>query len=192
VKPINCILLAGGQSTRMGVDKALLSFGTSSVLQYMVNNIKEMEIISEILICSNNSSHFVEGTNRLDDAINNCGPIGGIYAGLSQSSTDYNWVVSCDAPFIHSSILVDLMQHITSEQAVIPIYKGKEMFTLGVYHITLIPVIEQCIREKNYKLKNVLDQSKTNYIDLSHYDEKIFANMNTFEHYQKALKQLNK
>lgn len=184
--------MAGGQSTRMGKDKALLSFGMGSVLQYMVNNLMEMEIISEILICSNDPSHFLEGAKRLDDAVNNCGPIGGIYAGLLHSSTEYNWVVSCDAPFINSSLLVDLMHPITTEQAIIPVYKGKEMFTLGVFHITLIPIIEQCIRKKNYKLKNVLDQSKTKYIDLSHYDEKIFANLNTFEHYQEALKQLNK
>ena len=102
-KNITAIVLAGGKSSRMGSDKALLLYKNKTFLEHVVCAIKPL--VDEILIISDNKDHQVNDCTTIPDLILNSGPIAGIYTGLKNSKTENNLVLSCDIPLVQTSIL---------------------------------------------------------------------------------------
>ena len=102
-KKLNGIILAGGKSSRMGRDKALLIFNNKTFLDHIVCAIKPL--VDEILIISSNKDHQVDDCTTIADLISNSGPIAGIYTGLKHTNTENNLVLSCDIPMVQTSIL---------------------------------------------------------------------------------------
>ncbi|HSO89343.1 MAG TPA: molybdenum cofactor guanylyltransferase, partial [Draconibacterium sp.] len=92
---ITGIILSGGQSTRMGTDKALLQIKGKTLLERAVEICNP--VCNAILISSNNPEHEKYGYQIYPDEIKNCGPLGGIYSCLKKSDTDWNFILSVDA-----------------------------------------------------------------------------------------------
>ena len=108
-KHITGIILAGGKSSRMGADKALFVLNGSTFLDHIIRTLKPL--VDDILIVSNDERHGKFNLKRVRDTINNAGPISGLHAGLTHSSTENNLVLSCDIPLIETSILEVLLQN---------------------------------------------------------------------------------
>ena len=85
---ITGIILSGGQSTRMGTDKALLQINEKTLLENAIEICKP--VCKEILISSNNPEHEKFGYKIIPDEIKNCGPLGGIYTCLKNSNTEWD------------------------------------------------------------------------------------------------------
>jgi molybdopterin-guanine dinucleotide biosynthesis protein A len=97
------IILAGGESLRMGGDnKALLMFGEEALIQRQIRIMKT--ICSEIIIVTNTPKQFLrkvdESVRIITDYIPNKGPLSGMHAGLTLSRNKNAWVVGCDMPFL--------------------------------------------------------------------------------------------
>ncbi len=102
-KDIVAILLAGGKSTRMRKDKALLDYEGSSFLAHLVKVSKS--IAASTLISSNNVMHQLEGVSRIKDLKENCGPLMGLYSCMSSLDANYFLVLSCDSPLISVELI---------------------------------------------------------------------------------------
>src|SRR6185295_9787276 len=92
--PASGFILAGGQSVRLGRDKATLDWHGRSLLDHMVN-----------LMSSVCESVQVVGRGNLPDLHPGLGPIGGIFTALSSSTTDLNLIVGVDLPLLTSRFL---------------------------------------------------------------------------------------
>ena len=108
-KHITGIILAGGKSSRMGTDKALFVLNGSTFLDHIIRALEPL--VDDILIISNDEQHKPCNLKRVRDTINDAGPISGLHAGLTHSSTENNLVLSCDVPLIESSMLEVLLQN---------------------------------------------------------------------------------
>jgi molybdenum cofactor guanylyltransferase len=179
---ITGIILTGGKSSRMGSDKALLEFEGQSLLKRAVDFCSAF--CDEVLISSSNPEHRVEGGTRIDDEVKECGPMGGIYSCLKQSSSDWNFVLSVDAPFVQSDFILCLQGQSADFDAVIPVHEGKKEPLIAFYHKKALPEIETHIKAENYKMHFLLQQLNTHFVDagawLGKYP-KIFNNLNTPE-----------
>src|SRR5258708_4089918 len=91
-------LLAGGRSSRMGRDKALLPFGSSTLAAHIATQIRDAAGNVTILAPPERYAHL--GLPVLADAIPNCGPLGGLYTALQSTTADWNVLVACDLPRI--------------------------------------------------------------------------------------------
>jgi molybdenum cofactor guanylyltransferase len=92
--PISGFVLAGGKSSRMGQDKALLNWRGRTLVEHMV------ELLSSVT-----RDVRVVGRPPLPDVIEDCGPLGGIATALQTSQTDANLVVAVDLPFLIEDFL---------------------------------------------------------------------------------------
>ena len=110
LKSIGAIVLAGGQSRRMGQDKGLMFLNGKPMISHVLNAIKESGI-NEILIISNNNEYSKFGHPVFNDEYLDKGPLGGIHSGLSNSSKEYNLVITCDTPFVDSEMITQLMSN---------------------------------------------------------------------------------
>ena len=109
---INGLVLAGGESRRMGCDKAQLRHGDSSQLEYVADVLGE--VVDTVFVSTRASqsgdpvrSRFQQIVDRYDDL----GPVAGILSAL-ESHPDSDWlVVACDLPNVDAATLRYLLQH---------------------------------------------------------------------------------
>ena len=102
------IVLAGGKSLRFGNDKVSEAIGSKSLLQQVIDRLRFLD--GEIIIVTSSEHPISEPIDHpkvriLTDILPGKGPMGGIYTGLTASSTEYNLVVASDMPFLNEALL---------------------------------------------------------------------------------------
>jgi len=179
-KNITGIILAGGKSSRMGLDKGLLLLEDSLFIEHIMNAL--YRCVDNIIIVSSNSDYDEFGVKRVEDIIKNSGPLGGVYTGLHYSKTEYNIVLSCDVPLINSSTLSLLINGIDSEFDVVQLQsKNYKMPLVAMYKKLCKDICLEFLNKGEKRLRFVVDQmiSKTIKIDSSF--DKYVRNINTIE-----------
>lgn len=161
---ITGIILAGGQSSRMGTDKAMLRIDGKSLLEKSLELCKP--ICHDILISSNNPKHRKFGFALIRDEIKNCGPLGGIYSCLKKSETDWNLVISVDSIFVTSDFIAFLISKTGIFDAVVPVHENGKEPLIAFYHKNSLPVFQRKIEIRDYKMHNLLDSLQTRFVNV--------------------------
>ena len=176
---ITGIILSGGQSTRMGTDKALIQFNGKTLLENAIEICKP--VCHEIIISSNNPDHETFGYQVVPDEIKNCGPISGIYSCLKKSTMNWNFFISVDSAFVTEDFVQFLISETGEFDAVVPIHENGKEPLVALYHKNCLPVIHEKIELKDYKMHNLLNVLNTKFINVDSWVKKypsIFKNLN--------------
>jgi molybdenum cofactor guanylyltransferase len=95
-------VLAGGKSSRMGHDKALLKLADKPLILHAVMKLRR--VCAEVSILGGNSE-LEAYAPLIRDLHNGCGPMGGIEAALLSSKYDWNLILPVDVPFLPTFLL---------------------------------------------------------------------------------------
>jgi len=199
---IDGFVLAGGQSRRMGqnkaamllggrtlVDRAAETLGSISDKVYVVGNITGETISLPII-----QDHPFKSNSR--------GSIVGLYTALVNAKTDWIAVLACDLPFITSELMtrmVDILRHDVTPQviAVDAIFAeqpdGRIQPLCGLYRrISSLPAIKNMLSDGDWRLQRLRERSKTRVLGLADIadipgSESLFFNLNTPEEYRLAV-----
>jgi molybdopterin-guanine dinucleotide biosynthesis protein A len=107
-EPISVAILAGGQSRRMGQNKAFVEIGGQPMIERVVARVRGLG--DEMLLIANTPTEYAHlGLPVHPDLIPNKGALGGLYTAIAQAGHDYVLVVSCDQPFLNSALLGHLI-----------------------------------------------------------------------------------
>jgi molybdopterin-guanine dinucleotide biosynthesis protein A len=101
-QPIGGYVLAGGRSSRMGTDKALLQLAGKPLIAHALAKLRR--ICLDVYILSGNPAH-ASYAPLVTDLHPNCGPLGGIEAALTHSAHDWNLILPVDIPFLPTAFL---------------------------------------------------------------------------------------
>ena len=105
-------VLAGGKSSRMGQEKALLPVGAQRLIDVAVQRLRPHVERVIVIGHAGNVEQFrglpVEAV--LTDLKPDCGPLMGLYTGLMRSETPWNLFVPCDMPWISGRLLTRLLE----------------------------------------------------------------------------------
>ncbi|KAF6634774.1 molybdenum cofactor guanylyltransferase [Paenibacillus sp. EKM208P] len=201
------IIVAGGRSSRMGQDKALLEIDGATMLERTYTTLQQAAQ-RVVVVTRDNQGYGLSGMETVPDVFPGMGPLSGIHAGLSASTTEWGMVVACDMPFVQPEVLHDLLvvtekwtelQGTTEPalQAVISSMDGRIHPLLAVYHRSVLPSAEECLRSRRLRLTDWLDKLNVRYAtveDLPGVSEdmwhKAAFNMNNPQDYQLAKEQL--
>lgn len=177
------VVLAGGQSKRMGQDKALLQVKGKAFLTHTIDVLKAVKPkLSRIVISGRQSK-----TSYIQDIYQNLGPVGGIYSVLQsyRHVNDSLLIMPVDMPFMTPRALNYLVARAKSSLAFNAlIYKGK-CFPLFIRLVSdVFRFFEKSIREarpenKSRSIQNLLAHLDTCEINWDVEDEKLFSNVNT-------------
>ena len=178
------IILAGGKSSRMGQDKALMEFDRIPIIQHIATLLKDFT--SEIIVASNNEDHHSYANFGVTDTYKNSGPMAGIEAGLNAASNKSCLVLSCDSPFITKSILVELTSEKDNE-AIIATCNGRIHPLIGIYRKSSIQTIQSHLDQKQFKMRRLLEDLNTKYMRFPSSVESAFHNINTQEEWHQAI-----
>ena len=142
----SAVVLAGGQSRRMGRDKALIDFQGKPVIAHVIDALRELT--TDVVVVSNRlDSYRSLGVRIVPDYEPPCGPLGGIAAGLQAVQHELSVVVACDMPFLNVTLLRWLIDRAGGYDAVVP-QTGAEFEPLhAVYRrICLYPIAQRLQR----------------------------------------------
>jgi len=158
------IILAGGQSRRMGTDKALLKIGNSSVIERVVSALQPC--VSQLCVAAttDRSYDFLQ-LPIAEDSFPGQGPLSGLYAGMS--SLDAQWYVlsACDLPFASTRLLEIMLErvHIRAQedepvQVILPTHEGRHHPLYAVYHRSVYASLETALRSGQLRVMDWLHQ----------------------------------
>lgn len=180
-------ILAGGKSSRMGQNKALLEIDGQSLIEHVIHTVNSLSP-SELLIVTNTPQDYDYLEYRLvADTIRGQGAIGGIVSALHHSKTDAILIIACDMPFVQHDFLKLLIQKFAEGdyQAVIPTVEGYPQGVLAIYHRDCLPYFEFAIQHDQRKLQTIFSQlERVAYLDETQWQTvdpqgKSFMNINT-------------
>jgi len=179
---ISAILLAGGLSSRMGTDKALLPFRGTTLLDWQLQKLRNLGI--EDIMLSGRSQE-VDGVRCILDVFPRCGPLGGIYACLKEAKHPNCLVLSVDVPLIPRQTLLDLMETHQRSQARITIltHDSKWEPLIAVYESSLWHDIEPILRSGSTAVRQLLQTAGYETLSCSG-DSLLFCNCNTPQDYE--------
>ena len=185
---ISCAILAGGRSSRMGKDKALLEVNGKKLVQRVHEKVKNL--FAETIVIANkpDALTFLD-IPIFSDLIANLGPLGGIYTALKHSSFPQCLVIACDLPFIPEELIRSLCDD-AGGYDILSIDFGRGVEPLcAVYHQDCIKMIENQIESKNYKVSDLFDHVtvRIQQVPKGHSDSFYgFFNINTPEDVKEA------
>ena len=198
---IGCAILAGGKSSRMGTDKALLEFEGK---QFITQIAEELFWFDERIIARGGNSRLEGELERewtvIPDFYPDHGPIGGLHAALSACRSDALFVVTCDMPLIESWLVRELCarmqetdfdeKRVDAYDVVISVGEGGKIHPLcGVYRKSVIPVLEEQILSGRNRVMEALKRLRVNYVTVdSPAGVRQLANINTPQDYEKLMK----
>ena len=200
-KNITGIILSGGKSIRMGENKSLMKLGDRTVIEHTL--LLMQSLFSEVMLITNRPDEYkFLNIPLFEDVYKYRGPLAGIHSGLLNSTTEENFVISCDIPLITKEIIEYIIKYDTPHPITVCRADGYIQQLAGKYSKSLTPKIEALLKieedetrdsnqkKRKCKVHSLLDLVGTEIIeakDLDFYSDGIFLNMNRQEDYQKIL-----
>ncbi|MGG0718987.1 molybdenum cofactor guanylyltransferase [Robertmurraya massiliosenegalensis] len=192
------IILAGGKSSRMGTNKALLNIEGKMVIEHAVEELKS--IVNNIIIVTNSFDEYsFLNLPMVKDEWKDMGPLAGIHAGLSFSKTEQNLIVACDMPFISATLGDVLLKQLEEYQAAIPEISGQLHPLFAAYRKEVKDEAEKALEQKQLRIRGIfrnihvkiMDETELNESGVAIDDSDLF-NMNHPEEYEQAKKMRTK
>jgi molybdenum cofactor guanylyltransferase len=189
---LTAFVLAGGQSSRMGSDKAFLELEGRTLLSRMLALAKT--VASDVRILGDKQRFGAYG-DVVEDEFPNHGPLGGIHAGLRASATHLNLILAVDMPFVEIRFLQYLVNEATrSDSAVVTLARaaGGWQLLCAVYRKPFGDLAEQALREGKNKIDPLFSQVQLRILEEAELEQqgfspKMFRNLNTPEELRLAI-----
>ena len=181
---ITGVVLAGGRSSRMGVDKALVKINQYPMIDYALAALRPN--CKEVIISSNHLKTYRDFEIRRD-ALSIQAPFVGLYSCLKSITTDLCFVLSCDMPLITSDFVRWLLSmHPHSSEITVPMHpEGTVEPLCAIYSKSVLPLMEEMILDENYQLKYLIHHAKSRLVNVQHrfsgFPSLVFSNINTPE-----------
>lgn len=158
------IVLAGGKSTRMGQDKALLPLNGMTLLETVVVTL--LLVTDNILVVADHADKYSLPCARvIGDTFPECGPVGGIITGLMAMGAGSHIVVACDMPALNTNVLQLLQKAATPEwDAVVPEINGRAEPLHAVYRHNSAPKLLRFLETGGFSVRDALETMKVKRI----------------------------
>ncbi len=189
------IVLAGGNSSRMGRPKALLQLGGVSLIERIVLQLRPLT--DEIRIITNEPDLYSFLNLPLHtDFIPGAGPLAGIFTGLAITQTEPVLVTACDTPFVTTRYFSFLLNRWSDEyDCLIPKIGGYYEPLEGIYSHRTMPVIEKLLKEGTRRVETLFKRVRTRTLgnrELRPFGDlkKLFWNINDPGAYEEALRHM--
>jgi molybdopterin-guanine dinucleotide biosynthesis protein A len=171
---IAAVILSGGKSTRMGSNKAELSFAGINLLQ------RTKSLLKQALF----DNIFVSSTDGIIDVYKDKGPLGGIHASLLHLKNFQRVLfIPIDMPLLNKQMLIDLKQHNNTD---IAHFQGYNLPLLMANNQQVIAIIERQIENDDLSIYQLFNSLETTIIP-NNYDKGVFINTNDPEQWRAAL-----
>jgi molybdenum cofactor guanylyltransferase len=180
---LSAYVLAGGQSSRMGTDKAFQLLEGLSLLTRVLDVARSVTDDVHIVGQKQKYSSFAP---TIEDIFPGCGPLGGIHAALRSSDRELNLILAVDVPFVTSALLRHLVALAENSAAGVTVPRvGKGWQPLcAVYRREFADAAEEALRAGRYKIDALFVPTATQIVgeeqlQAAGFSPNLFRNLNT-------------
>ena len=192
MKTVVAYILAGGRSSRMGRDKALLQLAGKPLIARAVE--LAQEVTGNVKIVGE-PEKFAAYAAVVADVYRDRGPLGGIHAALRESEAELNLILAVDLPYIPARFLEYLLTRAESSNAAVtvPFLAGYFQPLCAVYSKQFLSPAEQALAEGRNKIDQLFGEvmlcaiSEKN-MAANGFNSSIFRNLNTPEDWEQAVR----
>ncbi len=178
----SAVILAGGNSSRMGRDKAFLEIDGRTLLDHQIDTLVAAGAEDILISGRAGVDYSMFGCHVLTDEFPETGPLAGIHAALKNSKRALTLVLAVDLPEMNAMFLRSLLMAAT-DRGVIPRVAGQVEPLAAVYPRPALPIAEQMIWQKNFSARAFADAcvqaGLATYEDVSADFARLFKNLNS-------------
>ncbi len=196
---LGAVVLCGGQSSRLGIDKQELVFGGKTFLETIVTALEP--VTKRILLVGNVDAgrhQLPESVSITQDQLVNKGPLEGIRVGLEALSSDceYAFVSSCDVPLLTGALVEFLLCRIGDSDAIVPARGARKYGMTAIYRTRLHKAAKQRIEQNKLRVCDLAEGFDVTNIDaeeLRVVDPELdtLTNINSADDYFRLLKRFD-
>ena len=190
-------ILAGGESSRMGVDKGLLEIAGVPMIARAARLVESV-VGSPVVVVGTPEKYRELRLRAIADDWPGCGPLGGIATALAASDAEWNLIVACDLPYLTREWLQYLLQRArdSAEEAVVarnltPANRRGAEPLCAMYHRGSEPELRRALQRGVRKVTDGLAELRVEMIEPAKWkgfdsDGLLFKNVNTPADYEEA------
>jgi len=189
------VILAGGQSSRMGSNKALLPYRGGRFIESIYRQLSGH--FEELMLVTNTPEQYAFlGCRMARDLHPGMGALAGLHAGLYHSRTPHIFAVACDMPYLNDTLIRALLARRHQADVVIP-ESGDGLEPLhAVYGAGCLPAMEQALLDGRRRIVSFFPQVRVHTFTSDHVatidrDFSSFSNINTPADYFELRKKEN-
>lgn len=152
---MNCgaLVLAGGRSSRLGFDKALIRMDGQPLVEWLPVFLSSF--FSPVAVVADRRDRYTLHVPLLADTALGAGPLAGIAAGLQALDAPALFVCAVDMPLLRPALLRRLLQEIDGFDLAIPIRDAGYEPLCAIYSRSSLPVIRQRLEQHHLRLQDL-------------------------------------
>lgn len=179
------VIFAGGKSSRMGEDKALLPFANYPTLAEFQQD-KLSTLFDKVYISAKENKFDFDCMVIKDNYAENS-PLVGLISVFETLKAEEVFILSVDAPFVNKETIEKILKHNESKFDVIVAQSPSGIQPLcGLYKRSILPLAYMQLGKKNHRLGDLLRLANTLYVQFD--EDGPFTNLNHPGEYEQALK----
>ncbi|MBI1886572.1 MAG: molybdenum cofactor guanylyltransferase [Chloroflexi bacterium] len=166
--PLAGVVLAGGESRRLGVDKALLTtFHSKPLLLHVLDTVRT--VCDEVVVVVDRADRYADlelDARVATDRFPGRGPLGGVHAGLSAVESPFALVVACDMPFLNLDLLRYMAGFPRHYEALVPVHRGRWQPLHAIYARTCRSAAEAALVQGEQQVLDLLKRLRVRPVGL--------------------------
>jgi len=173
-------VLAGGNSTRMGTDKALLLFEGATLAQRIALCVEK--VTGNVTLVGDPQKYSRLGFTVIPDVRPGFGPLAGMEAALLHSVSEWNLIVACDMASVDGGFLQTLaseaLELAPEKDCLVPMGPDRRPQPLtALYRRRCLPVFSEALDRNRTKVTDAVNSLNAVFRQTA--DAKPFQNVNT-------------
>ena len=197
MESISIVVLAGGQSQRMGSNKALLRIDDrETLIARVVNNLKPLS--DDIVVVSNTPELYANlSVRQTGDQFPGAGPLAGLHAGLQVALHPWSLVVACDMPLVDHRLVRFMVLLTQGHDLVVPSWNEDLEPLHALVSRACLPAIETRLKAGQRRVISFYPDVRLRVVEphevgIFDPEGRSFFNANTPEDWQRLLPLLKK
>ncbi len=151
-------IIAGGRSSRFGSNKALAPWKGKTVIKAVAE--AAMSVSEHVFIIANDPDSYLNlRVPVVADIFPGLGPLSGLHSALTHSRSRRIFLLACDMPLIQPDFMTWMMAKDTWAPVLIPEGPEKIEPLHAIYHVGLLPLVEQRLREKRLSIRSFIKET---------------------------------
>ena len=161
---VSGIVLAGGQSSRLGMDKSFVNANGQPLIEHVVAKLTKLS--DDVIIVTNSPENYNHLEAKLvGDIYPGKGSLGGIYSGLRAATNAHSLVVACDMPFLDLNLLRYMILLASGHDVVIPRIGGFPEPLHAIYSKSCLEPIDRLLARGGLKIIDFFSEVRVHYVE---------------------------
>jgi len=161
IEDCTALILAGGDSRRMGQDKAALVLEGKTLLERVTATMQQ--VFPKVVVSVRQIRRGVDVPQVCDEQPGN-GPLAGLITGLAQADTSWVFAVACDMPFVTQAVVEHLAVFRKGYQVVVPMVGGHPQPLAAFYATSTLEAMRASFSTGDRSMRRVLDKFEVRYV----------------------------